>query len=104
MKLQDIYKKRQLETIKNVDTEITNYVAEHHSKELTEKLLKYWEQECASTEARAKDDFEKKVEWFKENWMVEKTHNKPQNLLHERNNEYKMKKEEIPGNNNRKEN
>ena len=90
MKLQDIYKKRQLETIKNVDTEITNYVAEHHSKELTEKLLKYWEQECASTEARAKDDFEKKVEWFKENWMVEKTH-RPQSLLHERKNEYKMK-------------
>ena len=34
--------------------------------------------------------------------MVEKTH-KPQNLLHERNSEYKMK-EEIPGKNNRKEN
>ena len=95
MKLQDIYEKRQLETIKNVDTEITNYVAEHHSKELTEKLLKYWEQECASTEARAKDDFEKKVEWFKENWMVEKTH-KPQNLLHERTNEYKMKERRNP--------
>ena len=43
LKLQDIYKKRQLETIKNIDTEITNYVAEHHSKELTEKLLKHWE-------------------------------------------------------------
>ena len=93
MKLQDIYKKRQLETIKNIDTEITNYVAEHHSKELTEKLLKHWEQKCTSTEARGKDEFEKKVEWFKENWMVEKTHHKPQNLLHERNNEYKMKKE-----------
>ena len=41
------------------------YVAEHHSKELTEKLLKYWEQECKSTETRAKDEFEKKVEWLK---------------------------------------
>ena len=96
MKLQDIYKKRQLNTIKNIDTEITNYVAEHHSKELTEKLLKHWEQECTSTEARAKDEFEKKVEWFKENWMVEKTHHKPQNLLHERNNEYKMKERRNP--------
>ena len=28
----------QLETIKNINTEITNYKAEHHSKELTEKL------------------------------------------------------------------
>ena len=91
MKLQDIYKKRQLETIKSIDTEITNYVAEHHSKELTEKLLKHWEQECKSTEARAKDEFEKKAEWFKENSMVEKTHHKPQNLLHGRTNEYKMK-------------
>ena len=48
-------------------------MAEHHSKELTEKLLKHWEQKCTSTEARAKDEFEQKVEWFKENWMVEKT-------------------------------
>ena len=32
LKLQDIHKKRQLETIKNIDTEITNYVVEHHSK------------------------------------------------------------------------
>ena len=29
LKLQDIYKKRQLETIKSIDTEITNYVVEH---------------------------------------------------------------------------
>ena len=61
MKLEDIYKKRQLETIKNTDTEIINYVAEHHSKELTEKLLKHWEQGCKSTETRTKDEFEKKV-------------------------------------------
>ena len=39
LKLQDICKRRQLETIKNIDVEITNYVVEHHSKELTEKLL-----------------------------------------------------------------
>ena len=61
-----------------------------------EKFLKHWEEECKSTEARAKDEFEKKVEWFKENWMVEKTHHKPQNLLHERNNEYKMKERRNP--------
>ena len=96
MKLQDIYKKRQLKTIKNINTEITNYVAEHHSKELTEKLLKHWEQECKSTETKAKDEIEKKVEWFKENWMVEKAHEKPQNLPHERNNEYKMKERRNP--------
>ena len=52
LKLQDIYKKRQLETIKSIDTEITNYVVEHQSKELTEKLLKHWGQECKSKEAR----------------------------------------------------
>ena len=46
LKLQDIYKKSQLETIKSIDTEIMNYVAEHHSKEFTEKLLKHWEQKC----------------------------------------------------------
>ena len=62
LKVQDIYKKRQRETVKNIDTEITNYSAEYHSKELTERLLKYCEQECKSTEARAKDEFEKKVE------------------------------------------
>ena len=42
-------------------------MAAHHSKELTEKLLKDWEQERKSTEVGAKDEFEKKVEWFKEN-------------------------------------
>ena len=57
-------------------------MAEHHSKELTEKLLKHWEQECKWTEANAKNVFEKKVEWFKENWMVEKADHKPRNLLH----------------------
>ena len=71
-------------------------MAEHHSKELTEKLLKHWEQECKSTEDSAKDEFEKKVEWFKENWMVEKAHHKPQNFPHERKNEYKMKERRNP--------
>ena len=79
----------------------TNYLAEHHSKEFTEKLLKHQEQECKSTEARAKDKFEKKVEWFKENWMVEKANQKPQNPSHERNNEYEMKERRK---NNQKEN
>ena len=58
--------------MKNIDTEITNYVVEHHFKELTERLLRLWEQECKSTEARAKDEFEKKGQWFKENWIVVK--------------------------------
>ena len=71
-------------------------MAEHHSKELTEKFLKHWEQECKSTETRVKNEFEKKVEWFKENWMVEKAHQKPQNLPHERKNEYKMKERRNP--------
>ena len=87
LKLQDIYNRRQLETIKNNDVEITKYVAEHHSKDLTEQVLRHWAQECKSTEARAKNDFEKKVEWFKETWMVEKANQKPQNLSHERSNE-----------------
>ena len=96
MKLQEIYKKRQLETIENIGTEITNYVAEHHSKELTEKLLKHWKQKCKSTEARAKDEFEKKVELFQGNWIAEKSHQKPENLPHERNNKYKMKERRNP--------
>ena len=65
-------------------------MAERYSKELAQKLLKHWEQDCKSTEARAKDECEKKVEWVKENWIVEKTH-KQQNLLRKRNNEYKRK-------------
>ena len=31
LKLQDIYKKRQHESVKNIDTEITNYSAEYYS-------------------------------------------------------------------------
>ena len=77
LKLQDIYKRRQLEIIKNMNAEITNYVAEPHPKELTEKLSRHWE-ECKSTEAR----MSLKVKWLKKN---------PQNLSRERNNENKMK-------------
>ena len=72
MKLQDIYKKRQLQKMKNIYTEITNCVAEHHSKKRTGKLLKHWKQECKSTEVTEKDEFKKRAEWFKENWKVEK--------------------------------
>ena len=60
LKLQDIYKKKQLETIKNIDTEITNYVAEHHSKELTENLLKNWEQECNQQKLEPKMSLKRK--------------------------------------------
>ena len=72
---------------------MTNYVTEYHSKKLTEILLRHWEQQCKSTEARAKDESEKNTEWFKENWMVGKASQKPQNLSHERNSEYKMKEQ-----------
>ena len=58
--------------------------------------MKHWEQECKSTEARAKDEFEKTVEWLKENWIAEKVDQKPQNLSHVRNNEYKMKERRNP--------
>ena len=51
---------------------------EHHSKELREELWRHWQQECKSTEARTKDEYEKKVEWFKENRMVEKANQKLQ--------------------------
>ena len=71
-------------------------MVEHHSKELTEKLLRHWEHQCKSAEARGKDKFLKKVEWFTENWMVEKANPKPQNLSNERNNEYKMKERRNP--------
>ena len=60
-----IYKSRQLEMIKNTDAEITSYVKEHHSQELMEEVLWQWEKECKLTEVREKDEFEKKVEWFK---------------------------------------
>lgn len=70
MKLQYIYKKRQHETIKNITTEITNHVAKQHSKELTEKMLRYWERECKSTEKcnanlKRKYNGSKRTRWLK---------------------------------------
>lgn len=73
MKLQNIHKRRQLETIKTIYAEIKNYLVEHYSKELTKNLLRPLEQECKLIEARDKGKFDRKVEWFKENWVVEKT-------------------------------
>ena len=46
------------QTIKNIDLEISNYVTEHHLKELIEKLLRSCEQDCKSTECRSKDESE----------------------------------------------
>ena len=77
--------------MKNIYTETTNCVAKHHYKKLTGKLLRHCERESKSTEARAKDNFEKKLEWFKESWMVKEPNQKPQNLPHEGNDEYKIK-------------
>ena len=51
-----------IQTRKIIDIVITNYVA----------VMKALGKKCKSTESRAKDEFEKKVEWFKENWMFEK--------------------------------
>ena len=56
-----------------------------HSKE---NLLRQCQQECKPTETRAKDEFEKKVECFNENWIVVEANQKPPNLPHE----YKRKR------------
>ena len=58
---------------------MTQTVEDHHSKRttVTEKLLRYWEQESKDRS--------------KENWMVGKANQKPQNISNERNNEHKMK-------------
>ena len=61
LQLQGIYMTRQLEAIKNIDVGITNCVVEHHSKELTKNLLRYWEEEFKLTEYRTKDEFQRKV-------------------------------------------
>ena len=86
--------------MKNIYAEITNFVAEYHDKKLTEKLLRHCEQESKSTEARAKDNFEKKLEWFKESWMVKKPNQKPQNLPMKETINIKSKKEKITVNKN----
>ena len=93
MKLQNIHKRRQLETITTIYAEITNYLAEHHSKELTKNLLRLLEQECKLIEARDKGKFDRKAEWFKETGLLKKQFKKPKNLSHERSKEYKSERE-----------
>ena len=58
------------------------------------KLLKHDEQKSKSAEAGPKNEFKKKVEWFKENRMVEKLNQKSQDFSRERNNERKEKSAE----------
>ena len=67
---------------------------------LKQSKLGHWEQEFKSIETRAKDELKKKVEWFKENWMVEKANKKLSIPSHERSNEHKKKNTEISRNNN----
>ena len=46
---------------------------------------------CKSTGIRDKDESERKIDVLNEGRMVEKTNQKPPNLAHERNAEYKAK-------------
>lgn len=61
------------ETVKNLDVKM-NYVAEHHSKKPTKNVLRY-DIKLANVSNQQKLEPKtsfKKVEWLKENWMVEK--------------------------------
>ena len=74
-------------------------MAEHHSKELAENLLRLWELESKSTEDRAEIEFKKKAELFTENWMVKKEIKK-QNISHMKETVNSKWETEIPGPNN----
>lgn len=61
-KLQDIYMRRLLKTIKTIDKETRYFATKHHAKKLTQISWRHWEKGCKSTNIRTQDEFQKKVE------------------------------------------
>ena len=64
---------------------MTDYLTKNYTPELTTKLLKLWQEDCETLQQKTKEKFESKVQWFKDNWMVEKTDQKLPNRNQENN-------------------
>ena len=75
-KLQDIYMRRLLKTVKTIDIETRCFATKHRAKKLTQISWRHWEKGCKSTKIRPPDEFQKKVEISKKiGWLKKQIKN-----------------------------
>ena len=66
---QKIRYEHQLESIKQIDNEVTNLIKDNFSKKIAIILKEQWTKQYQTEELKSKQEFSKKEQWLKENWM-----------------------------------
>ena len=69
LQLQKIRYERQLESIKQIDNEMTNLIISNFNENIAVILQEQWIKQCQAGELKSIQEFSKKEQWFKENWM-----------------------------------
>ena len=69
VQLQKIGYERQLESVKQIDSEMTNLIRSNFNEKIAIVLQEQWTKQCQTGELESIQEFSKKGRWFKENWM-----------------------------------
>ena len=69
LQLQKIRSERQLESVKQIDNALTNLIKSSFNEKIVIILQEQWTKQCQTAEHKSKQEFSKKEQWFKENWM-----------------------------------
>ena len=69
LQLQKMRYKRQLESIKQTDNEMANLIKSNFNQKIAIILQEQWTKQCQTGELKSMQEFSKKEQWFKENWM-----------------------------------
>ena len=69
LQLRKIRYERQLEYLKQIDNEMANVIKSNFNENVTTILQEQWTKQCQTRELKFIQEFSKKKQWFKENWM-----------------------------------
>ena len=69
LQLQKIRYQRQLESVKQIDNEMINLITNNFDELIAAKLQEQWAKQCETGEFKSIQEFTKKEQWFKDNWM-----------------------------------
>ena len=69
LQLQKIRYERQLESVKQIDGEIRKLICSNFNEQIALTLQEQWNKQCKLGEQKSIEEFSKKEQWFKENWM-----------------------------------
>ena len=69
LQLRKIRYERQLEYLKQIDNEMANVIKSNFNENVTTILQEQWTKQCQTRELKFIQEFSKKKQWLKENWM-----------------------------------